>query len=84
LPRRRVRAWWCYVPLAVLVWALVHEAGVHATIAGVALGLLTRVRSDAGEAVPPAVRLEHRLQPWSAGLCVPLFALLATGVPDRR
>lgn len=27
------------------------------------------------------MRLEHRLQPWSAGLCVPLFALFAAGVP---
>ena len=33
--------------------ALVHEAGVHATVAGVALGLLTRVRPDPGEERPP-------------------------------
>lgn len=81
LQRRRVRAWWLYVPLAVVTWAAVHEAGIHATIAGVVLGLLTRVRPDPGEDDPPAVRLEHRLQPWSAGLCVPLFALFAAGVP---
>lgn len=81
LQRRRVRAWWVYVPLAVLTWVLVHEAGVHATIAGVVLGLLTRVRPDPGEDLAPALRLEHRLQPWSAGLCVPLFALFAAGVP---
>ncbi|WP_232660959.1 Na+/H+ antiporter NhaA [Pseudonocardia sp. TRM90224] len=81
LQRRRVRAWWLYVPLAVLMWAAVHEAGVHATIAGVVLGLLTRVRPDDDEEHAPAVRLEHRLQPWSAGLCVPVFALFAAGVP---
>ena len=42
-----------------------------ATIAGVALGLLTRVKADPGEAEAPAIRLEHRLQPWSAGVAVP-------------
>ncbi|CAA9444674.1 MAG: Na+/H+ antiporter NhaA type [uncultured Pseudonocardia sp.] len=81
LQRRRVRAWWIYVPLAVLTWVLIHEAGIHATIAGVLLGVLTRVIADPGERAAPALRLEHRLQPWSAGLCVPVFALFAAGVP---
>ena len=69
-----------YVPLAGAVWLLVHAAGIHATVAGVALGLLTRVRPDDGEANAPADRLEHRLQPWSAGLVVPVFAFTAAGV----
>ncbi len=81
LQRRRVRAWWIYVPLAVLVWVAIHEAGIHATIAGVLLGVLTRVIADPGERDAPALRLEHRLQPFSAGLCVPVFALFAAGVP---
>jgi NhaA family Na+:H+ antiporter len=81
LQRRRVRAWWIYVPLGLFTWYAMHEAGVHATIAGVLLGLLTRVRPDPGEEFAPALRLEHRLQPWSAGLCVPVFALFAAGVP---
>ncbi|QUQ69719.1 Na+/H+ antiporter NhaA [Kutzneria sp. CA-103260] len=81
LQHRRVRSPWLYVPIAVATWFAVHEAGVHATIAGVALGLLTRVKADPGEAESPAVRLEHRLQPWSAGLAVPVFALFAAGVP---
>ncbi|ODU03499.1 MAG: Na+/H+ antiporter NhaA [Pseudonocardia sp. SCN 72-86] len=81
LQRRRTRAWWLYVPLALVTWAALHEAGIHATIAGVVLGLLTRVKPDPGEEHAPAVRLEHRLQPWSSGLCVPVFALFAAGVP---
>jgi NhaA family Na+:H+ antiporter len=69
------------VPIALATWFAVHEAGLHATIAGVALGLLTRVKADPGEDEAPAIRLEHRLQPWSAGVAVPVFALFAAGVP---
>ena len=81
LQRARVRAWWIYVPLALATWTAVHAAGIHATLAGVALGLLTRVRPDDGEVESPGERLEHRLQPFSAGLCVPLFAFFAAGIP---
>lgn len=81
LQHRRVTAWWVHFPLGLGVWLLVHEAGVHATVAGIALGLLTRVRRDPGEQRSPAERVEHRLRPVSAAACVPLFALLAAGVP---
>ncbi|WP_268815937.1 Na+/H+ antiporter NhaA [Amycolatopsis alkalitolerans] len=80
LQHRRVRTAWLYVPLAAVTWIAVHTAGIHATIAGVALGLLTRVRPDSGEEETPAIRLEHRLQPWSAAVAVPLFALFAAGI----
>ena len=81
LQHKRVRTPWLYVPVVVATWVAVHSTGVHATIAGVALALLTRVRADDGEADSPGLRLEHRLQPWSAGLVVPLFALFAAGIP---
>ena len=80
LQHRRVRTWLLYVPLSVATWWLVYESGVHATIAGVALGLLTRSRSDSAEDASPAERLEHRLRPLSAGVAVPFFALMAAGV----
>ncbi|WP_406639376.1 Na+/H+ antiporter NhaA [Amycolatopsis sp. WGS_07] len=80
LQHKRVRTPWLYVPIALITWVAVHSAGIHATIAGVALGLLTRVREDEGEEESPAVRLEHRLQPWSAAVAVPLFALFAAGI----
>ncbi|WP_189221735.1 Na+/H+ antiporter NhaA [Saccharothrix coeruleofusca] len=81
LQHRRITTPWLYVPIAVGTWVAVHAAGIHATIAGVALALLTRVRKDPHEREAPALRLEHRLQPWSAGLAVPVFALFAAGVP---
>ena len=80
LQRARWTPWPVVLPLALATWTLVHESGVHATVAGVALGLATRVRADPGERRSPAERLEHRIRPLSAGVCVPVFALLAAGV----
>ena len=81
LQRLRFTPWWLVLPLAAVLWGLVHESGVHATVAGVALGLLTRVRKDPDEDSSPAEHLEHLVRPVSAGVAVPAFALLAAGVP---
>lgn len=80
LQRLRVRPWICYLPFFIGAWWFTHESGVHATIAGVVLGLLTRVRLDEGEESSPAERVAHVLNPWSAGLAVPVFALMSAGV----
>jgi NhaA family Na+:H+ antiporter len=81
LQHLRFTPWWLVLPLAGVLWVLVHESGIHATVAGVALGLLTRVRTDPGEDTSPAEHLEHLVRPLSAGVAVPAFALLAAGVP---
>ena len=57
------------VVVAVLTWAFVYASGVHATIAGVALGLAM--------AQQPALRARHALEPWVNGLVLPLFAFSA-------
>jgi Na+:H+ antiporter, NhaA family len=80
LQRLRVTGWWIYLPIFLAAWALTHESGVHATVIGVAFGLATRVHRDKGEPESPAERLEHRLRPLSAAVCVPFFALFAAGV----
>ena len=80
LQKIRGESWLWYVPLAVAIWWFTYESGIHATIAGVAMGLLTRVRLDPGEAKSPAERLEHTLTPLSAGVAVPFFALMSAGV----
>ena len=69
---RGVHAPWAYVPLGIGIWAAMHASGVHATVAGVAMGLL--VGSE---------RAEHLLRPVSAGLAVPVFALMSAGVSLR-
>ncbi|WP_406502653.1 Na+/H+ antiporter NhaA [Streptomyces sp. NBC_01602] len=80
LQRFRVRGWWWYAPLGIATWALMYTSGVHATVAGVALGLILRTTRDKGEDTAPAARVSHLLHPVSAGVAVPLFALFAAGV----
>jgi NhaA family Na+:H+ antiporter len=72
-----------YLPLALCAWLAVHNAGIHPTVAGVVLGLLTRVRRDPREERAPAARVSRRLHPFSAGVAVPSFALFAAGVDLR-
>jgi NhaA family Na+:H+ antiporter len=69
-------AW--YVAPGVLLWFCTFQSGVHATIAGVALGLLTPTGEVGGRQV--LQRLEDGLHPWSSFLVVPLFALANAGV----
>ncbi|MFD1937176.1 MULTISPECIES: Na+/H+ antiporter NhaA [Nonomuraea] len=80
LQRRRVRSLWILLPLAVLAWYFVEVSGVHATVAGVALGLLTRVTADGDEESSPAELADHYVRPFSAGFAVPVFAFLSAGV----
>ncbi|MBA0049722.1 Na+/H+ antiporter NhaA [Streptomyces sp. AJS327] len=79
-----VRGWYVYVPLGLAIWALMYNSGVHATIAGVAMGMLLRVKPPAGRSeddyTSPAEHIEHLVRPLSAGVAVPLFALFAAGV----
>jgi NhaA family Na+:H+ antiporter len=83
--RRRSGEWWLLLPLALTTWVLVHESGVHATVAGVLLGftvpVMRKSTADAAETAPGlAERIEHRIRPISAGVAVPVFAFLAGGV----
>lgn len=82
LVQRRIRTGWLLVPLALLTWVLVHESGVHATVAGVLLGFTVPVlrRDGREDARGLAEHLEHLVRPISAGVAVPIFAFFAAGV----
>ncbi|MEV4493715.1 Na+/H+ antiporter NhaA [Micromonospora coxensis] len=85
LVQRRVRSWWLLLPLAAVTWVLVHESGVHATVAGVLLAFtvpVLRSESAGGPDAGPglAEHFEHRFRPLSAGIAVPIFAFLSAGV----
>lgn len=66
------------IVLWILTWYFVYQSGVHATIAGVALGLVMARR--------PAGRAVHVLEPYSNGIILPLFAFSAAmvAVPQVR
>ncbi|MEV5593994.1 Na+/H+ antiporter NhaA [Streptomyces sp. NPDC052496] len=80
LLRKGVRGWYIYVPLALVIWGLMYNSGIHATIAGVAMGLMLRCHRRDGEEQSPGEHIEHLVRPVSAGLAVPLFALFSAGV----
>jgi NhaA family Na+:H+ antiporter len=71
-----------YVIPAIVLWVCTYQSGVHATIAGVILGLLTPANPFGGRAV--LEQLETRLHPFTSFLIVPLFALANAGVELSR
>ncbi|MBF0372522.1 MAG: Na+/H+ antiporter NhaA [Alphaproteobacteria bacterium] len=72
-----------YVLTGIVLWVLVLKSGVHATLAGVALGLAIPLARRPGEEPDdtPLRRLEHALHPWVAFGILPLFAFANAGVP---
>ena len=84
LLRRGLRNPWLLAPLGVVAWVFMHESGVHATIAGVLLGLTVPALARRGvEHESLAEHYEHVWRPISAGFAVPVFALLSAGVDVR-
>jgi NhaA family Na+:H+ antiporter len=72
MQRGQVQGWYYYLPLAGFSWWTLHQSGIHATIAGVAMGLMMNLKT--------ADRVLHRVHPISAGLAVPMFAFFTAGV----
>lgn len=80
LVRRKRVPWVVAGIVGILAWVMMFEAGVHPTLAGVLVGLLTPSREIYGEKTPRAARYHDKLQPLSALVALPIFALFATGV----
>jgi NhaA family Na+:H+ antiporter len=82
--RLGVRNPWAYVPAGIVAWAGAFVAGIHPTLAGVVIGLMTPVlpeRGPSGEERPaPVERIERALHGWVAFGAMPLFALANAGV----
>ena len=82
------RNFYIYVILGFALWYFIYRSGIHATLAGVILGLMTPNISSADSAVEADNEgslsiielLESKLHPWSSFLIVPLFAFVNTGV----
>ena len=81
LNRAGVRRLWPYLLVGFLLWLSVLKSGVHATLAGVVIGLCVPLGRQATAVDPssPLHRLEHALQPWVAFAIMPVFALANAG-----
>jgi NhaA family Na+:H+ antiporter len=88
LQKLNVTSVFAYLFLGILLWFALYKTGVHPTLAGVILGLLTpniprqTKMGSAGDSDSYSVIewLEHKLHPYSAFFCVPIFAFANTGV----
>jgi NhaA family Na+:H+ antiporter len=77
----RVSSASAYVAPGLLVWAGAYIGGVHPTLAGVVMGLMTPPKNwHAPDAVSPLEKLEHMLHRWVAYAIMPLFAFANAGV----
>jgi Na+:H+ antiporter, NhaA family len=78
-----VRALAPYLLVGAVLWWLVLQSGVHATLAGVVLALtipLHKTPTEPESKTSPLHRLEHGIAPWVAFLVVPVFGFANAGV----
>ena len=77
---RKVTSLGPYVIIGLFIWACVLKSGVHATLAGVALGLLIPLRAKNEDGKNPLKVMERALHPWVAFGVIPIFAFANAGV----
>ena len=83
-----VRSTFVYILFGVALWYCMYRSGVHPTLAGVVLGLMTpnilkinpKLHDPEDNQVSVIEWLEHKIHPWSSFVIVPLFAFANTGV----
>lgn len=69
-----------YILLGFFIWGCVLKSGVHATLAGVALGLIIPLRTSSPDIASPLRELEHTLHPFVSFFVLPIFAFANAGV----
>jgi NhaA family Na+:H+ antiporter len=83
LNRAGVRHLMPYIVLGAVLWVLVLQSGVHATLAGVVLALAIPLKPSPkrpDDMTSPLHKLEHAIQPWVTLLVVPIFGFANAGV----
>lgn len=68
--------------IALGVWYFTYSSGVHATIAGVAIGLILATTKKSGTSL--ATRAMSAIHPFTSNVAVPLFVLVSAGVSLLR
>lgn len=83
-----IRSTYVYILFGIALWYCMYKSGVHPTLAGVILGLMTpniikensKLHDGEDNQVSVIEWLEERIHPWSSFIIVPLFAFANTGV----
>ena len=78
LNRLDARAPALYVVVGLFTWVCVLKSGVHATLAGVAVGFAIPMTRHDGESLLD--HIEHALKPWVSYAIIPVFAFVNAGV----
>jgi NhaA family Na+:H+ antiporter len=69
---------WMLLPLGILTWYFAYKTGIHPTIAGVALGLLTNNKGNGIKNI--ANKLENKIRPITVLIVLPLFSFSSLGI----
>lgn len=80
LCRKRKGHWYFLLPLGVLTWYFMLVSGIHATIAGVVLGMVVPADKRDWEVHNMVEQIAMKVNPVSAAFAVPFFAFFAAGV----
>ncbi len=83
-----VKSIFVYILFGIALWYCMYKSGVHPTLAGVILGLMTpnilkensKLHDSDDNQVSVIEWLEKKIHPWSSFIIVPLFAFANTGV----
>ncbi len=70
-----------YMLIGIAVWVCVLKSGIHATLAGVVVGLCVPLKRTPDAEESPLELLEHSLHPWVTYAIMPTFAFANAGVP---
>jgi NhaA family Na+:H+ antiporter len=81
MKRVNVKATTSYILIGMVLWFTLYKTGVHPTLAGVILGLMTpNIKKVEDKSETVIEWLEDRFHPLSTFFVVPLFAFANTGV----
>ncbi|NQX93503.1 MAG: Na+/H+ antiporter NhaA, partial [Erythrobacter sp.] len=76
--RMKIASGMPYVILTVIMWVFVLKSGVHATLAGVAAGMM--IPTQTRENTNLLYEMEHTLHKWVAFMVIPIFGFANAGV----
>lgn len=79
MQKLKIKNYFAYFFIGIFLWYFVFKSGIHATIAGVVLGLFTPLKIE-NSTQQPIRELIRKLHPWIYFFVMPVFALANAGV----